>query len=125
MNTEKILGLQKMMLRKREIEAELKRLNKSIADLEGQVLDDMAGEGVHSVTLGDATMYILRQVFVGVEDGVERAEVAQRLKGAGLGGYVQENFNLNSLSAYYRESGEEPVQGLKLTEKFKIGMRKV
>ncbi len=122
MDVERIKRLQELMLEKRNLDGLLKETNREIAELEERVLEDMASEGVTGVRCGNRMMYMYEQAFVSVAPGEDRLEVAQRLKAAGLGVYIKEDFNLNSLSAHYRRTDEEPIKGLVKTVKYRIGM---
>lgn len=93
--------------RKRELEAEVNLLKKQIAPIEAELLDEYAAEGVRSKGTQDgATVYLTRKIWARATDLGKPAACAA-LKRAGLGDYVEEGFNTNSLSAYFRERAKE------------------
>lgn len=123
MNIEAFKALQKLIVEKRRLEAELRVVNSAITKLEEVALDEMANNGINSISIEGNNLYIYKMSNVALSGDIDRNQVALNLKAAGLGSYVTENFNLNSISAYYRESMEEPVPGLKINDKFRIGMK--
>ncbi len=124
-----IQSMKNMIERKRELEQELKRLNVEIAETEKLALDQFTDAGVDSIKINGSTLYLHRQLWVGVAEGFTKEQASKQLKEVGLGDYVQESFNINSLSAYYREATRESddvhiPEALKLDERYSIRMRK-
>ena len=95
---------------KKLAEAELKQVKAKLAELDPIVQEWMAEAGLQSFkTEGDVTVYLHSQVWVkpDLRDGDDRdvamARACELMKQVGLGDYVQEKFNTNSLSAWWRE----------------------
>lgn len=110
--------------RKRELEADLREVKREIGELETTVLDMMAKEGVQNVKIDGKVLYLQRKIFVGMAEGYTREQVIESLRKAGLGDFVQENYNTNQLSAHFREMDEVVLpEGLKVTEQFNVRMR--
>lgn len=129
MKVESIHRMKQLIERKREIESELKLLNKEISRLEEFAMKEFIDNGVDSIKVDGATMYLHRQLWAGVNEGFTKEQAAQELKEVGLGEYVQESFNMNSLSAYYREATRESddiqvPRSIKLEERFSLRMRR-
>lgn len=88
---------------------------KEIRDgLNDRALDALETLGLHNAPLsGGPTIYRERQLWANVpepeEDGAERdyEGACDALEEAGLGEYVQRRFNVQSLSAYFRELERE------------------
>lgn len=97
-----------LMRQKREIEAALRKVKTKISGVQPGLLDWFAETGLQKIGHEGtgATVYIRRQVRV-KNMGEDRAAACAALKTAGLGDYVAESFNLNSLSAYFREQVTE------------------
>jgi hypothetical protein len=110
--------LTRVTLRKRRLEGEVKRCNIAIGRVEEQVIEDMQRDGHRSVghAATGATLTISRKLWARVDvdtDGLNKddadaaraaakAQAAEALIDAGLGDYVRPDFNLNSVSAYFR-----------------------
>lgn len=115
---------------KRKVEAELDRIKNRMAEIEPLLLDMWAESGLDRMTVDGVTMFIHTQLWAGVADGFTREQAVGGLKAAGLGDFVTENYNSNSLSAYFREQVKqsdieaiELPEGIKVTEKFSIRTR--
>lgn len=115
---------------KRKIEADLERIKNRLAEIEPMLLDMWAEAGLNKITVDGVSMFIHTQLWAGVADGATREDAVNGLKAAGLGDFVTENYNSNSLSAYFREQAKngdmeaiELPEGIKLTEKFSIRTR--
>jgi len=120
--------------RRRELKEELAQIEERQKELEEPVMDFMAQMGLERVRINGMTVYIRRELWAGAVDG-DYEKACKALKEAGLGDYVQERFNTQSLSAYIREADKEeggweanvpPVlrDAIKVTEKFRLQARK-
>lgn len=94
--------------RKRELEAELKGVNKEIEGVKEAALEEMAEAGMSSVPFDDMTVYAAKQVRAKVAD---QEAACAALRRAGYADLVKESVNLNTLSAFLREltEGGEPL----------------
>ena len=106
-------------LEKRALEAAVRRLNGRIADLDEMVVEELAARGdrggKHDAT--GASYTLARKIWAKLPVDVEglpreqadairadaKAAAGQALRDAGLGDFVREDFNLNTLSAHFRE----------------------
>lgn len=90
--------------RKADLERQLRTIKDELTPLEQQLLDEFAAEGVagkrHAAT--GKLVSITRRIWARAHDGDKPAACAA-LQAAGLGDYVEQSFNTNSLSAYFRE----------------------
>mgnify|MGYP007083452642 FL=1 len=101
--------------RKKRIEAEKKRLNERLETLTELLLQDFAEEGItgakHAAT--GKTVSRSQRVWAKVaREGreatpEEKARAADALRAAGLGAYLEETFNVNSLSGHFSEQVKE------------------
>jgi hypothetical protein len=93
---------------KRTLDQELKNVKAEIGPREEALLGEFADLGVTSMRHEQTgkLAYVRRQIWArpAVED---RAEACDALRQAGLGDYVAESFNVQSLSAYFREQVKE------------------
>lgn len=103
--------------RKRDLESEVNLLKKQLAPLEAQLLDEYAQEGVRSkATTDGATVYLNRKIWARAGDGGKPAACIA-LRNAGLGAFIEEGFNTNSLSAHFRELAKtREAEGAPLTD---------
>lgn len=111
--------LARITLRKRRLEEEVRRCNKAIASVEEQVCEDLASEGLTSVkhAATGATLLLDQKIWAKLDVETEglpkeeadeiraaiKARAGRALIDAGLGHLVREDFNLNTVSAVFRE----------------------
>lgn len=129
MDIDSLHKIKGMVERKRALERELKQLVVEIARLEEVVLNQFIDSGVDAIKVDGSTLYLHKQVWAGVAEGYTKEQAVDELKEVGLGDYVHETFNVNSLSAYYREAVRETddfeiPKSIKLEERYSIRMRK-
>lgn len=102
MDTKKIKEFVKLNQRKKDLESEAKSVGAEMRKLETELLEQFAEDGVSNINLDGVTVYTHSQLWAGAKDGdYERA--CEALREEGLGDYVQERFNANSISAWVRE----------------------
>lgn len=117
--------------KKRRLDAELKKIKERISEIEPLLLNDMVEGAMQSMKIDGTTLYIKSQLWAGVSDGATYHDAVEGLRDAGLGDLVEEKFNTNRLSAYFREQMRDSLnpdevelpKGIKLTEKFSVGTR--
>ena len=97
-------SFKKLAERKRELEASLREVKKQMAAEQEPLLDELAESGLRSAKLEDgSTIYIHRSVFVGAKD-TDYDRACDAFADAGMGEFVQRRFNVNTVSAWYREA---------------------
>ena len=97
-------SFKKLAERKRELEASLREVKNQMAAEQEPLLDELAESGLRSAKLEDgSTIYIHRSVFVGAKD-TDYDRACDALADAGMGEFVQRRFNVNTVSAWYREA---------------------
>lgn len=89
---------------KKRLEAELRQVKDRIAEEQEPLLEYLIEQGLRSIKTDEGrTTYIHRAVYVGAkETDYDRACAA--FEAAGLGEFVQQRFNSNTVSAWYREA---------------------
>jgi hypothetical protein len=105
--------------RRRELEVELKIIEKEEEELEPAVLEQFIESGVSKVTLNGLTVYLHKSLFAGTErrdnettdEAYERA--CQRLAEIGFQDLVQTRFNTQSLAAVLREMAPAELEAFK------------
>jgi|WetSurMetagenome_2_1015567.scaffolds.fasta_scaffold03374_8 hypothetical protein len=128
MEIEKFKEFAALSKKKRELDFELDQVKEKLSILEPQILDSMAESGMDKITIDGMTLFIHSQLWAGVADGFTKPEAVAGLKAAGLSDLLEETYNTNKLSAYFRELKKDndnidlPV-GISLTEKFSIRTR--
>jgi hypothetical protein len=111
--------LARVTLRKRRLEAEVRRCNITIARVEEQVCEELMAAGHRKVTHAatGATLALDSKVWAKLDvdtsdmskeeaDAVRadrKAAAGDMLIEVGLGDYVRNDFNMNSISAYFRQ----------------------
>jgi len=97
-------SFKKLAERKRELEASLREVKNQMAAEQEPLLDELAESGLRSAKLEDgSTIYIHRSVFVGAKD-TDYDRACDAFADAGMGEFVQRRFNVNTVSAWYREA---------------------
>lgn len=117
-----------LLARKKELDADVEEVKREIAELQPQVLDMFAREGIQHIKIDGKILYLRKQLWAGLQDGVTREDAIQSLKQHGLDDYVSESYNLIQVSAHFRELARESddyvlPEGFKVTEKFTISLR--
>lgn len=90
-----------------ELELELAPLKDKLNAMQPELLAWFEKSGDQRRTVDGRTAYLRRDLWVGVAEGVAKDAVMEALKEAGLGDYVNETFNTNSISAFARELEKE------------------
>ena len=102
--------------RERERKAEAGALKEEADALEQEILEQFAAEGIDSVRIDGKTVYLHRTLWARTEKDVDREAVCGALQEIGLGHFVSETYNANTLSAWMRDldrEGEELPTELK------------
>jgi len=106
--------LARITLRKRRLEEEVRRINRRIADVEQQVIEDLAQIGARSMKHDDTGCTLRRDDKIWVKYADETADTEQRAEikaQAGaimqtlpeLADFVRPDYNGQTVSAYFRE----------------------
>ena len=111
---------------RRKLEAEVKRLATDLAAREEVLVEEFAKFGIQNVkTASGQTVYLNREIFAKLVGDEKKAKTA--LRRAGLGEFIKEGVNSQTLRAYVREMDEVLPRGLQpyidITEVFRIRMR--
>ena len=111
---------------KRKAEAEVDKLKAQLGDLEEKLVNSFAEAGIQNVkTATGQTVYLNREVFAKLVGDPAKARTA--LRRAGLGDFIKETVNSQTLRAYVREVEEVLPKGLQpyidVTEVFRMRMR--
>lgn len=89
---------------KRELDAALADVKKALAPRAAEMVADLQAAGTDGVrhSASGAMVSIGRKIWARAT--TSKPDACAALKAAGLGDYVEEGFNTNSLSAYFRET---------------------
>ena len=93
----------RLTLKKRELQKQLREHESNLRRMESRVLDDMLQSGVASIKIPDGTVYIADSVRARLQGDTLRHEAADALRRSDAAFLLQEDFNLNSVSAWCRE----------------------
>lgn len=85
---------------KRNLETALKAANKNVDELERAARDYMVENGVGSTKIDGATISPTTRIFARV---IKTPDAMERLRDKGLGIYIEETVNANTISAFIRE----------------------
>ena len=115
-----------MTAERRRLEGEVNQLKITLANLEEKLVGEFAQAGIQNVkTSAGQTVYLNREIFAKLVGDPKKARTA--LRRAGLGDFVKETVNSQTLRAYVREMGEAIPKGLQpyidVTEVFRMRMR--
>ena len=111
---------------RRKLDSESKRLATEIAALDARLVEEFAKAGIQNVkTAAGQTVYLNREIFATLTGDLKKAKTA--LRRAGLGEFIKEGVNSQTLRAYVREMDEVLPKGLlpyiDVTEIYRIRMR--
>lgn len=131
MDTDKIRAYVRLRTLQHTAEAEAEDYKKQANDLQDELLEQFAEEGVRKISVDGVTTYLHRVLWAKVEEGASREQVVEGLKACGFGQFVSETYNTQTVSAWLRdlEREKEPLpeelQGvLTGTEVFTLRNRK-
>ena len=111
---------------RRKLDAESKRLATEIAALDEQLVEQFAQAGIQNIkTATGQTVSLRREIFAKLTGDQKKSYTA--LRRAGLGDFIKEGVNTQTLSAYVRELEEVLPKGLQpyidVTEVYRMRMR--
>ena len=120
--------------RKATLEDELDEVKAQLAELDSQIQESFIEEGVQNIKVDGHTVFLYRQIWAKKADPeMSTQEICDALGAAGLGDFVKEGYNTQTLSAWLREQ-EQPdgsfdlpleLQGIiEAAPKFEIRRRK-
>lgn len=93
--------------RQSELESEASGVKEEADQIEQRLLEDFAEQGVDRMSVNGHTVYLHRQLWARVPEGVTRAEVVEALEEAGLGHFVRRQYNTQTVSAWLRDLERE------------------
>ena len=111
---------------RRKLEVEVKKLATDLAAREERLVQEFGQAGIQNIkTATGQTIYLNREIFAKLVGDQKKALTAFRR--AGLGDFVKETVNANTLRAWVREMDEVLPKGLQpyvdVTEVFRMRMR--
>ena len=111
---------------RRKLEAKLKKLATDLAAREEKLVEGFAQAGIQNIkTSGGETIYLNREIFAKLVGDQKKAKTA--LRRAGLGDFIKDTVNAQTLRAYVREMDEVIPKGLQpyidITEVYRMRMR--
>lgn len=101
--------------RQKELDAELDGVRREADQLEQALLESFSLEGLDRMTVDSTTVYLHRQLWAKAADTTTRQNLLESLKSVGLGHFVHETVNFQTLSSYVRDldrEGEPVPEGL-------------
>jgi len=115
-----------MTAERRRLEGEVNQLKITLANLEEKLVGEFAQAGIQNVkTSAGQTVYLNREIFAKLVGDPKKARTA--LRRAGLGDFVKETVNSQTLRGWVREMDEVIPKGLQpyidVTEVFRMRMR--
>jgi len=115
---------------RRKIESTLDSLKEILKVMEEEILGEFERTGMSSAKVDGMTIYLHRQLWAGPKEG-DYATACRVMKENGLGDFVSERFNTNTVSAWVREEEKSGralpaaiAAALNVEEKFTIKTRK-
>jgi hypothetical protein len=95
-----------LTIEKRQLNARLKDIEETLKAMQPALLAHLSASGLKSLHLNHHLVSPHREPWIYPMTGVSRQRVCEALKIAGLGRYVQENYNTMSLTAYVKQLEE-------------------
>lgn len=127
MDTAKVARYAELRQQAKALEAEAEALKAEADLLETELLEEFAEAGVPRMTINGRTVYVHRQLWAKREADVDMAQACKALIDAGVGQFVTESYNSQTLSAWMRdlEKADTPLPPeldgiLTSTEKFSL-----
>ncbi len=105
-NDELLAEFVELSNRKREIEAEGKRINARLAELQEPLLDWFAERGIQNIRTKKGTVYVAHEFFCNKKGGVATQQVCDALEQIGMGRLVSPAYSAASLKSWVREQIE-------------------
>jgi len=124
-------ALQEFVKKRIEIkthEETIERLKQECGELEDRAMKWFETHGVQNINMLDRVAFIKRQVFAAKAEGFDAERAVSRLKEGGFEDCAKETIGWQTLSARFREIGEElPLtlqEDFRMSEKYSIQVRK-
>jgi len=114
------------MAERRKLDAEVNALKTELAILEERLVEEFGQAGIQNIkTAAGQTIYLNREVFAKLVGDQKKAYTA--LRRAGLGDFIKDTVNAQTLRAWVKEMDEVLPKGLQpyidITEVFRMRMR--
>ena len=111
---------------RRRLEGEVIHIKTTLANLEERLAQEFAQAGIQNIkTSTGATVYLNREIFAKLVGDQKKAHTA--LRRAGLGDFIKDTVNSQTLRAWVREMDEVLPKGLQpyidITEIYRMRMR--
>jgi response regulator RpfG family c-di-GMP phosphodiesterase len=114
------------MAERRKLDAEVNALKAELAILEERLVEEFGQAGIQNIkTTSGQTIYLNREVFAKLVGDQKKAYAA--LRRAGLGDFIKDTVNAQTLRAWVKEMDEVLPRGLQpyidITEVYRMRMR--
>ena len=111
---------------RRKLEGKVRQLATELAAREEKLVEEFAQAGIQNIkTATGQTVSLRREIFAKLTGDLKKSHTA--LRRAGLGDFIKEGVNTQTLSAYVRELEEVLPKGLQpyinVTEVYRMRMR--
>lgn len=127
MDTDRLKEYARLRRVEKELGAESAAVKAEADKMEQELLEAFAESGLTSLKVDGSTVYLRRELWASRRPGATPLDVCEAFEKAGMGQFVNQNYNSQTVSAWLREldaSGEpvpEPVdQVLTAAEKFSL-----
>ncbi len=95
-----------------KFKAYLASAEEALKDINAAVMDQLVEDGLNKVTCEGRTLFIKTELWAGKNDETDWQTAAKRLKEVGLGDWLQEKFNSQSVSAIFRRKDKKITEDL-------------
>ena len=112
--------------KRRELESEIGRIKAELLAREEKLVEEFGQAGIQNIkTAAGQTVYLNREIFAKLVGDQKKAHTA--LRRAGLGDFIKDTVNAQTLRAYVREMDEVLPKGLQpyidITEIYRMRIR--
>ena len=128
---DKVRTYVRLRRRQAELSSESDTIKEEADGIEQELLEEFATDGVQSMNVDGVTVYLNRQLWAGLEEGVSKSDAMEALRRAGLDHFISEAYNTSTLSGWLRDLEREDEQlppelegVIKSTERYSLRTRR-
>lgn len=103
MTTDLLRRFAQLSREKGELKDRLSEVEKALEAMQLPLQEYFLSAGMQNTRVDGMTLYVRKQTWARLAEGIEMPQACDALKAAGLGEFVREAFNMQTLSSYVRE----------------------
>lgn len=103
MTTDMLREFAQLAREKGELKDRLSEVEKALDAMQMPLQEHFLSAGMQNARIDGMTLYVRRQTWARLAEGIDMPQACVALKAAGLDEFVREAFNMQTLSSYVRE----------------------